>query len=124
MPTLEELPVTPEGGAAFVVNAAYFYRDAGEAPASLTLVIHNRAGKWISPEIIRSNGSFTTAGYHVNNGEDWQVTEAIQIYANNSTYVKRWAPNVIGIGGDGGGIVRFNLPADAKGAQIELTVVG
>lgn len=118
--TAQELPVNTEGKA-FSVQEAWYTTDGDLS--GITFVIKNRSADWIAPEIIRSNGSISHPGGHIENGNDWETTEAINLYENSESYIKRWRPGFAGIPGDGGGIVRFTVPAGAKAARLVVTAL-
>jgi len=115
-------------GEAFIVDGVWVY-DPDVEPlqtGDLTFNVHNgSAAPWVdvvTDSIYPTNGTIWQTG-HIQREADVQHVEELQDYRGQTIKITRWAPGLLGIPGDGGGEVNFQLPFFGS-VTINLTVRG
>jgi hypothetical protein len=109
----------------FQINGEHTYDPANWRAGIMTINLTNGAGKWIDLIVEATYPAYDLIWQsgRLNDGSIVSHPEDMAEHLNKAVHVKRWAPGVFGIPGDGGGEVFFAVPSNGD-VTINLSVIG
>jgi hypothetical protein len=106
-----------------VLQATATFVPGSTADGKLTI----RATNWSATPVdvvVQVDGGDTIidTDYFTNGGAQIRRSARSAPYVNQTIKIVRWAPDIVGIPGDGGGDIKFTMPFDGS-VIIDLTIV-
>jgi hypothetical protein len=114
-----------ERGGIFQITGQHVYDPANWRAGTMTLNLTNGAGKWIDLIMEATYPAYDLMWQsgRLNDGSVVSHLENMAEHLNKAVHIKRWAPGVFNIPGDGGGEVFFAVPSNGD-VTINISVIG
>jgi hypothetical protein len=112
-------------GDIFEIRGTRVYEPLSPQPGNLSINFSNGSGTWVDLvfESYYPQSSIIWTSGHIDNGASANHVEELRYHIGKGIHVKRWRPGFLGIPGDGGGEVWFELP-DSGNVTIDITTTG